>query len=85
MLYIILRGRWHDIILNVHASTEDKIDDVKDRLYEELEQVFNKCPKCHMKILLGDFRAKFSREDIFKPTIGNESLHEVSNDKELEQ
>jgi hypothetical protein len=33
-----------------------------------------------MKILLGDFNAKLGREDTFKPTIGNESLHEDSND-----
>jgi hypothetical protein len=33
-----------------------------------------------MKIMLGDFNAKVGREDIFKPTIGNESLHEISND-----
>jgi hypothetical protein len=32
-----------------------------------------------MKILLGDFSAKVGREGIFKPTIGNESLHEISN------
>jgi hypothetical protein len=33
-----------------------------------------------MKFLLGDFKAKVGREDIFKPTAGNESLHEISND-----
>jgi hypothetical protein len=33
-----------------------------------------------MKILLGDFNAKVRREDIFKPIIGNESLHEASSD-----
>ena len=32
-----------------------------------------------MKILLGDFNAKVGRENIFKPTIGNESLHQYSN------
>jgi hypothetical protein len=38
--HIILRGRWCNIIvLNGHAPTEDKIDDIKDRFYEELEQV----------------------------------------------
>jgi hypothetical protein len=29
--------------------------------------------------LLEGFSAKVGREDIFKPTIGNESLHEISN------
>jgi hypothetical protein len=33
-----------------------------------------------MKILLGDFNAKVGMEDIFKPIIGNKSLHEASND-----
>ena len=33
-----------------------------------------------MKILLEDFNAKLGRENIFKPTIGNESPHQDSND-----
>jgi hypothetical protein len=33
-----------------------------------------------MKCLVLDFNAKVRREDIFKPTIGNERLHEISND-----
>jgi hypothetical protein len=33
-----------------------------------------------MKILLGDLNLKFGREDILKPTIGNESLRETNND-----
>ena len=33
-----------------------------------------------MKILLGDLNAKVGRENIFKLTIGNESLHQDSND-----
>jgi hypothetical protein len=37
--------------LNVHAPTEDKIDDIKDRFYEELEHVFDKFPKYPLKIL----------------------------------
>ncbi|PNF34372.1 hypothetical protein B7P43_G15323 [Cryptotermes secundus] len=79
--YIILQGRWCDIIvMNVHAPTENKIDDIKDRLYEELEHVFDKFLKYPMEILLGDFNAEVGREDIFKPTIGNESLHEISNE-----
>jgi endonuclease/exonuclease/phosphatase family metal-dependent hydrolase len=77
-----MRGRWKNniIVLNVHETSEDKIDESKDSFYEELEQVFNHFPKFHMKILLGDFNAKVERENIFKPTTGKESLHQDSND-----
>jgi hypothetical protein len=64
----------------VHAPCEDKSDDVKDSFYEELVHVFDQIPTYEMKIFLGDFNAKVGREDIFKPTIVNESSHEVSND-----
>jgi hypothetical protein len=63
----------------------DKDDDIKDSFYEELEQVFDQFPRYHLRILLGDFNAKVEREDIFKPIIVNESLHEVSNDNEAEK
>jgi hypothetical protein len=36
-----------------------------------------------MNILLGDFNAKVGREDIFKQTIGIESLREISNNNGL--
>jgi hypothetical protein len=76
MSSIILRGRWcHIIVLNVHAPTEDKTDDVKDSFYEELEHVCDKFPKYHIEALLGDFSTKVGKVDIFKPTIGNESLN----------
>ena len=42
--------------------------------------MFDHFPKYHMKMLLGDFNAKVGRENIFKPTIGQESLHQDSND-----
>jgi hypothetical protein len=37
-------------------------------------------PKYYMKILLGNFNAEVGRENIFKPTMRNESLHYDSND-----
>jgi hypothetical protein len=67
----------------VHAPNEEKSEDSKDSFYEELEQVFDHFPKYHMKILLGDFNAKLGKEDTFKLTIGNESLHEDSNDNDV--
>jgi hypothetical protein len=79
--HIILTGHWCNIIvLNVYAPCEDESDDVKERFYEEIARVFDQFPRYNMKILLGNFDAKVGREDTFKPTIGNESSHEISND-----
>jgi hypothetical protein len=50
MSYITLRGRCCDItVQNVHATTEHKIGDTKDRFYEKIEHVFNKFPEYHIK------------------------------------
>jgi len=64
----------------VRTQTQKKSGDSKDSFYEKLEEVFGNFPTYHMKILLGDFNAKVRRGDIFKPTIGNISLHQDSND-----
>jgi hypothetical protein len=71
MSHTIPRGRWCDIIiLNVHAPTQNKNDDMK-----KLEHVFHRFHQYHMKILLGYFNTKVGTEDILKSTMGNESLH----------
>jgi len=67
----------------VHARSEEKNGDSKDSFYEKLEQVFYNFPKYHMKILLGDFNAQVGGENIFKPTIGNENLHQDINDNDV--
>ena len=65
----------------MHAPSEVESDFSNDSSYEELEQVFfYRFPKYHMRILLGDFNANAGRENIFNPTIGNDSLHQHSND-----
>jgi hypothetical protein len=64
----------------VHTPCEDKSATVKGSFYKKLGHVFGQFPRYDMNILLGDFNAKAGREDISKPTIGNESLHENSND-----
>jgi hypothetical protein len=59
MSYITLRGRWCDIIvLNVHAPTEDKIDDMKDKVYRGLERVFDKFPKHYMNFFFRGFQCQ---------------------------
>jgi hypothetical protein len=67
----------------VQEPREEKRDDSKDRFYEEFGQVFNHFAKYHVRIPLGDFNAKVARKNIFKPTNGNEGLHQVSNDSSV--
>jgi hypothetical protein len=51
---------------------------VKDSFHEELEHVIENFLK-YVNILLGDFSAKLGKEDIFKSTIWNESLHKINH------
>jgi len=56
---------------------------IQKSFYEELEQVVDHITKYHMKILLRDLKVNFGREDIFKSTIGNESLHQDGNENSV--
>ena len=51
MSYIVLRGRWCNIVLNMHAPSEEKSYYSKDSFYEELEQVLEHFPKYRMKMI----------------------------------
>jgi len=64
----------------VHEPSQEKSDNSKNSFYEELDQVFDHFTMHHTTIMSGDLNAKFGREDVLKPTIGNESLHQDSND-----
>jgi hypothetical protein len=41
MLYVILRGSWFDTVLNVHAPTENKTDDMKGSICHGLDCVWS--------------------------------------------
>jgi hypothetical protein len=45
-----------------------------------MEQVLDQFLKYHIQILIEDCNEKLGREAIFKPTIGNGSLHKDRND-----
>jgi hypothetical protein len=45
----------------VHATSEEKSDDLKEDFYEELQQIFDHFPRHHMKIVLGDFMQKWAQ------------------------
>ena len=56
-----------------------KADEIKEEFYNLLEQSINQIANSDFKILLGDFNAKVGKEDIYKPTNGNESLRNETN------
>jgi hypothetical protein len=63
----------------VQTPTKDNSNNSKDHFYQELQQVFDPLPTYRVKITL-NFHAKLQTEDVFKPTAGNESLHENRSD-----
>lgn len=67
-------------ILNVHAPTETKEDEIKDAFYTEIEQVLNSIPSTDVKVILGDFNAQIGKEHCFRSVTGIHSLHDLSND-----
>ena len=77
----MLRVRWCNIIvLNVRAPCEKKVmiqNTVFIRNYSTCSIIF---PKYNITILLGYINAKIARKDIFKQTIGNKALHQVTKD-----
>ena len=80
--YLDMTGRWCNItlMLNVYNPSEEKCDYSNGSFMTNQSRFFYNIPNYHIKILLGDSNAKFGTEDIFKPTIGNKSLHQDSND-----
>jgi hypothetical protein len=61
----VVVGWFHVIILNFHAPTENKFDDMKDSSTRNLI-VFHKFSKYQVTTLLGDTNAKVGKEKIFK-------------------
>lgn len=68
------------ILINGYAPTEDKQQDEKEAFYEDLNTIFESIAKSQPKIILGDFNAKIGKEEMYRPTIGKESLHTHSNE-----
>ncbi|KAL1395335.1 hypothetical protein pipiens_011328 [Culex pipiens pipiens] len=52
----------------------------KEAFYAKLEQKFDSCPQRDVKIVIGDMDARIGREEMYKPVIGPNSLHTVTND-----
>ena len=75
-----LKATWFSYtVINVHAPTNEKTEETKEEFYNLLEENVNQIARSDIKIILGDFNAKVSKESIYEPTIGNESLPDETN------
>jgi hypothetical protein len=59
---------------------EDKDETEKDEFYSQPERTYDSAPSNDIKMIIGDLNAKLGKEEIYKGTIGKQSLHTDSND-----
>jgi len=57
-----IKGKFNNLpIISVHAPTEEKSDEEKEKFYEDLQIVRNKISKHNIVIILGDLNAKIGK------------------------
>jgi hypothetical protein len=54
----------------------NEAEELKETFYNELERVYNGLSGHSVKIILGDLNAQVSKKMMYRPTIGNESVHD---------
>jgi len=81
LCWLRLKAKWFSCtLINVHVPTNEKTEETKEESYNLLEQTISQIASSDIHIVLGDFNAKVGKENVYKPTIGNESLHNETND-----
>lgn len=63
----------------MYAYTEETDDDKKERLYEEIDRLYEQIPKFDTTIILGDFNVKIGKEKYLKVVVGKFTLHDRTN------
>ena len=62
----------------MHAPTEEKYDEEKEKFCEDLQIVHNKTPKHDIVIILGDLNSKIGKRDVYQNVAGKHTFHETS-------
>jgi len=74
------KAKWFSYtLINIHAPANKNKKERKEEFCNLLEQNINQIASWDIKIMLGDFNAKVGKESTYKPTIGNESLRNKTN------
>jgi hypothetical protein len=78
-----MKGKFYKYsLICVHAPIEDKEDYENDYFYDNLEKVYDECPKFDIKICLGDINAKVGKKEDAMLGIDQKSLHADRNNNE---
>lgn len=48
----------------------------EDRFYDDLFEIYRKCPRRDIKIIICEMNAKIGKEEEYRPTIGKYRLHD---------
>jgi exonuclease III len=79
-----IKGKFNNLsIISVHAPTEEKTDEEKEKFYEDLKIVHNKIPKHDIVIILGNLNAKIGKEDVHQNVAGKHT-HSMRSQTEIE-
>jgi hypothetical protein len=74
-----LKGKFHNVTLpNVHALTEEKTEEEKNKFYDDLQKTFDSVLK-HIIMILGDLNAKIGKEKAYENVTEKHTLHDISN------
>jgi hypothetical protein len=71
-----IKGKFNNLsIIRLHAPTEEKTNEEKEKFYEDLQTVHNKIPKHDIVKILGDLNTKIGKEDVYQNVAGKRTLH----------
>jgi len=75
-----LKGKFHNItLINVHAPTEEMMEEEKDKFYDDLQKTYKRAPKHDIVMILEDLNVKTGKEKAYESVMGKNTLHDVSN------
>ena len=66
-------------LIIVHAPTEEKEELEKKAFYQKVEEIYDSRPCNDIKIVLGDWKAKVGREELYQGVTGRHSIHLNTN------
>ena len=65
-----LKAKWFSCtLINVHARTNEKPEEIKEDFYNLLEQTISQIPSSDIQIILGDFNAKDGKRIYTNPRL----------------